>query len=430
MEHSIPESSPLKEIEFPWGAQLDFLRSGAIFRRYQGGQGSGKTLAGCWEVRRYCWLHPGAVVLCTEPHYGMLRDVMLPEFQRQFEESGEAPLVKWVASAWRFELNNGAQIWLRQCDRVDSLRGPSVAAIWMDEAAQSPFAAYQILVGRMRQRGYPHVFLTTGTPRGKNWMHWTFTAGDRPEGAPGYIGAAAGITAASFFSNSLDNPYLDEVTRAGLESAYPPGSLLHRQEVLGESVIFEGLIYTGFDAEKHVASAPDGHAFVRHVIGCDWGWANPGVLLPVGLDRGNVTWSREEVVAREKPLEWWVAEAKRLQEFYHADAILCDPSEPGNIDAMRRAGLPAKAANNSVIPGIAAVSARVNSGRERVAPECLVEQREYQAYSWKQARDGASKADEPLKVDDHVMDARRYVEMELVGRPPASGARPVFISRR
>jgi phage terminase large subunit len=412
----------LKEIDPPWGPQLAFLKSGAVFRRYQGGQGSGKTVAGCFEVRRYVKLHPGAIVICTEPTFPMVRDILQVEFDRQFEEAGELAWVKWRASEHKYRCANGSEIWLRQSDKSDALRGPSVAAVWMDEAAQSPFAAYQIIVGRMRQRGYPHRFLATGTPRGKNWLHWTFTPGDRPEEAPKFIGDAAGIGANSFFSSALDNPYLDAVTRAALESAYPPGSLLHRQEVLGESVLFEGLIYTGFDPETHVADAPAGHQFVRHVIGCDWGWTNPGVLLVVGLDAADWTWSREEVVAMERPMEWWVAEARRLVDKYHAEAILCDPSEPANVTFFRRHNLPAKGANNSVIPGITAVSARINSGRERVSPTCRNELREYQSYSWKQERDGAAKADEPLKVDDHVMDARRYAQMGL--RRP----RPTFRS--
>ncbi len=419
----------LKEIRPPWGPQLDFLKSGATFRRYQGGQGSGKTLAGVFEVRRYVKLHPGAIFLCTEPTFPLVRDTLLVEFQRQFEAAGEASWAQYKAAETKFICGNGSEIWLRQSDKPDALRGPTVAAVWMDEAAQTQYASFQILTGRMRQTGYPHLFIATGTPRGKNWLHWVFTPGDRPEGAPGYIGDPEhGITAESFFANSTDNPHLDAITKAALLRAYPPGSLLHRQEVRGEAVVFEGLIYTAFEPERHVQSAPEPENFVAFSGACDWGWTNPGVFLLGGLHRNGSLWILREWFETQRSLEWWGTVIRQQHEKTRLQFVECDPSEPGNIDYLKRLGLPAHPAENAVIPGITAVSSAFSEGRLFIAPECTNLIRELQAQCWKRTRDNAIRRDEPEKIDDHANDALRYWVMRQVSRPSIA-SRPVFVAR-
>lgn len=412
----------LREIRPPWGPQRDFLKSGAVFRCYMGGQGSGKTCAGVFEVRRYAKLWPGAIVICTEPWYPMVADVLKPEFDRQIEAAGEAGVVEWRASRKAYVYPNGSEIWLRQCDKFDALRGPSVAAVWMDEAAQSPYEAFRILVGRMRQPGYPHVFLCTGTPRGRNWLYWTFTPGDRPEGAPPYIGDGGQVSAELFRASALDNPYLSPLTRAALVQAYPPGTLAYRQEVLGEAVVFEGLVFPQFSPERHVREVPPARRFAVFAMGMDWGWTNPGCLLLAGLDEEGAMWIVEEVYAAEKPLEWWAEQVlARARTHEPCVAVWCDPSDPAGISALARLGLPARKAPNQVLPGIAQVAARFQRGELYISPACPNLIRQLQTYSWRQSRTGEIRRDEPEKVDDHAVDALRYLVSAGFAAPAVVG---------
>jgi hypothetical protein len=421
------ETLAIDGIETPWGPQTKFLQSPALFRRYQGGQGSGKTLAGVWQIRRWAKLLDNAVFIATEPTYPMVRDILIPEFERQWKEAEEEHLVEWRASSMKYVLANGSEIWLRQCEKFDSLRGPSVAGVLMDEGAQSPHKAFQILCGRMRQRGFPHLFMVTGTPRGENWMHWTFTPGERPDGAPLFIGDALkdyigedvvhdGPFAESFFAESLKNPYLDPVTKATLQSAYTPGTPLYRQEVLGETTVFEGLIYTEFKEMHHVCEAPGPRAFERYVIAQDWGWTNPGCQLLIGIDKQDVAWVLEEVYEPKRMVGWWADQAKEQSKHYEVTSVVCDPSEPDNIAEFRRRGLPAVGADNSVIPGITAVGGRFGSDRLFVTPGCVNLISELKSYQWKIRRTGGYeeiKNDEPNQVNDHAADCLRYGVMKL-----------------
>jgi len=450
------ERGVLEEIAEPWGPQRDFICSGALFRRYQGGQGSGKTVAGCFDVRRFAKRHPGAIVIATEPTYPMVRDILRVEFDRQFAAtkllSGppgaetEADVTRFVKSEHKYVLPNGSEIWLRQCDKFDALRGPSCAAVWMDEAAQSPHKAFQVLVGRMRQRGYPHMFLCTGTPRGRNWLHWTFTEGERRPSAPAYIGDmltdlnpeelqhATGPLVESFFACSLDNPYLDPITRAGLQAAYSPGTPLYRQEVRGETTVFEGLVYSEFDELRHVDEPPPPREFVRFVGGQDWNYAQPGAFLVLGLHESGVVWVLEESYQAKRPVqrsprkpdeESWVGVAEELTARWGIDTIACDPSEPEFIRVYRDEGLHAVRANNQVTAGITQVGGLIQRGQLMIAPGCVATLGEIASYAWKASRDDLQ-SDQPNKVDDHAMDALRYGAMELRGgaREPQEVAAP------
>ena len=411
-------TAELREISPPWGPQKQFIKSGAVFKKYQGGQGSGKTVAGVFEIRRYIKRHAGAIVICTEPTYPMVRDILKVEFDRQFAAAGEADLVTWTGGEHKYRLANGSEIWLRQCDKEDALRGPSVAAVWMDEAAQSPYGAFRILVGRVRQQGYPALIMVTGTPRGRNWFHWVFTPGERPDDAPPYLQdileaelpeMAGQGAVASFEAAAIDNPYLPPITRANLLAAYRVGTLLHQQEVLGKAVVFEGLIYKQFDYERHVRELP-GRPVVT-VAGVDWGWTKPGVILVLSMYPDGAMAVREEVYETEKQPAWWAAEAVRLRDACGILCFFCDPSEPDNI-ALMAEHVAAEAANNAVIPGITLVAGAFNDGLLYVSPECPRTISELQSYSWKE-RKGEVRNDEPEKVGDHAMDALRYARMGL-----------------
>ncbi|MFA5715632.1 MAG: terminase family protein [Candidatus Paceibacterota bacterium] len=409
----------LKAIEPPQGAQLAFIKSGALIKKFQAGQGGGKTVAGVFEVRRYVKRHAGAIIICTEPTYPMIRDILHVEFDRQFDAAGENNRVTYRASAEKYILDNGSEIWLRQCDQFDKLRGPSIAAAWMDEAGQCPFGAFQIICGRLRQPGYPHLFMCTGTPRGKNWFYWCFQKGERPDGAPPYIGEmlkkVIGEEPDQFSWGSLQNPYLDPVTKALLQSAYTPGTPMYEQEVLGKTVAREGLVYQFFSPDTHVIEPPEGLHIVEVVCGVDWGYANPGVILTVAMDAQGNIWVLGEECATEKSIKWWTERAQEIEKRHREVIFFCDPSEPANIAEFRSSNLRATKASNAIIPGITAVAANIGRGANSmlfVSPSCTHTIQEFGMYQWKE-RNGESVPDEPQKNNDHAMDALRYAVMAL-----------------
>ncbi len=379
--------------------QQTFLDSRSPSVTFQGGAGSGKTRAGCIKALVTAYQQPGSRGMIVAASYPSLKQAIMPHLETVADELALRRRWQHNRADNQITLPNGAVIWLRSADNPESLLGADLAWAWGDEVGLWKHDAYRYLAGRLRQPGYPHQFFATYTPKGRNWAFDEL--GTEREGLE------------IIRATSLDNPFIDEDFRERLRREYGEGSPFWRQEVLGEFVAFEGLVYPHF-GERHIGAPAADTVFVRTVVGVDWGWANPGVMLVVSLDAADHAWVREEVYERERGLDWWIEQGRRLQAEYGVQAFYCDPSEPANIDALRRAGLRAVAANNAVIPGITALAARINSDREHVAPGCVNLIAEYRSYSWKRQRDGTVKPDEPEKVFDHGADARRYAEAALI----------------
>ncbi len=110
--------------------------------------------------------------MVTAPTYTMLEDSSFRSF---------------IDVAWRLGVVNedgikrsqpphvnlltGAEILFRSADKPDSLRGPNLSGVWMDEASLCDKELFDILIGRLRQdeMGWG---TSTFTPKGK--VHWTY----------------------------------------------------------------------------------------------------------------------------------------------------------------------------------------------------------------------------------------------------------------
>ena len=120
--------------------------------------------------------------------------------------------------------------------------------------------------------------------------------------------------------------------------------------------------------------------------------------------------------------------------------FVCDPSEPAYIQEFRAAGLPAIAAKNEIGAGIQAVAQRLQldeMGRpglillrsalveadgallDAKRPTCT--EQEFPGYVWPRSADGRAVKEQPVKENDHGMDAVRYIVMYLdKGHIPAA----------
>ena len=380
----------------PTGAQLQFLKSGARFKAFVAGLGGGKTVSLVYDTIRYAKLYPGSIQMLTEPTYPMVRDILLPEFNRQLEYQLEVkPEFKAAELKYTFNFNN-SQVWFRQADQFDKLRGPSLSRVGMDEAALCKRQAFDMLASRLRLPGSPLQFMVTTTPRGRNWIYDVF------------VNPSTRFENAVLFNrSSLDNPYLDEDTKAILRQSYSGTS--YRQEVLGQFEVFEGLVYRDFDQDKHVDIIPAADRGWRgFAAGVDWGWTDPTVIVIIGFDAGGHAYVADEWGDTRQPIGTIVEKAIKFRDKYGVKAYFCDPSQPANIFEFQKAGLNAVPANNAILPGIAAVDARIGHNRITFSPSLIGILTEIMQYSFPVDGTGSVKKDMPEDANNHYMDALRY----------------------
>jgi PBSX family phage terminase large subunit len=386
-----------------YGNQYAFTVCPAHFAALNGGIGSGKSIAGAVRTLYAALGSIGGqpvqtpnVGVVTAPTYPMLRDATI----RTFLDIAGDLIADWRKSENVAVLINGSEVLFRSADNPDTLRGPNLTYWWGDEAAYYHADVWRVMIGRLRQFGQQGYAWLTSTPKGHNWLYKEFVQQQRPDYA-------------IFNIQTARNPFLDAAFVAGLREAYTGD--FARQELEGDFVAFEGLIYPEFRRETHITTDAIG-PYAYYVAGVDWGYANPGVIQVCGVDGdGRVTLVREEY-QRQRRIEEWAALARSLHDTFYIQTFYCDPSEPTFIQAFQAAGVAAVQATNDVLPGIQAVKNRLvvrGDGRPRLrlSAEAVQTAVEFEQYAWMENRDGVR--DAPKKVNDHALDALRYACMGI-----------------
>ncbi|GIL09291.1 MAG: phage terminase large subunit [Chloroflexota bacterium] len=391
--------------------QHEFVYSSAHHVAFVGGIGSGKSWAGCARALLASLGEIGGQPLgvpnlgvITAPTYPMLRDSTLRtwlELAAQYVPGFRRDMLNESKMAAR--LPNGSEVLFRSTERPERLRGPSLSWWYGDEAALYPALVRRIMVGRLRQFGALGYDWVTTTPKGRNWVWQTYARAAREDYRL--------ITAAS-----AENVFLDPAIMQMWSEEFVGD--FARQELGGEFVAFEGLIYAEYEPLRHTSRARP-ETLKRVIAGVDWGFANPGVIVVLGQDGDGRVYVLAEAYERRRRVEEWADAAAQMREQWGISEFYCDPSEPEYIKLFVSRGLKAEGANNAVLPGIQAVKNALAVRPDGTAglvinPDCVHLLSEFEQYQWADGRHGIK--DAPVKANDHAMDALRYGVMALSGK--------------
>src|SRR5579859_7636031 len=355
-----------------------FVHASERFSFYVGGVGAGKSTAGAVRALARALDAPGSLGLIGAPTYPMLRDATQRTVFELLDLLGEGYARSYHKSEGRLTLENGSEILLRSMDEPDRVRGLNLAWFWLDEAPLCGYYAWQILKGRLRQRGYATAGWATGTPRGRDGFWRDFEHAPR---------AHHTLYRASTQENAANLPP-DYVSDLGLTGA------LYEQEVLGLFTAFAGLVYafTADEADGNVREPPDDEGVGAHRVrpdpdavrpdpdavrpdpdrvrpwkdvigGVDWGYTHPTAALVFGIDGDGRAWQLAEYYQRRAPLDAAVLPAiLDLTRRYSVRTWYGGPDEPEHLAALRtallRAELPCRVlpGDDAVRPGIQTVT--------------------------------------------------------------------------
>lgn len=394
-----------------YGAQHDFVLTERHFAALCGGIGSGKSYAGATRALLAAMGRVGEqdiptpnLGIITAATYPMLRDATF----RTFRDVARDYIADVNHSEFRAVMINGSEVLFRSATDPDALRGPNAAWWWGDEAALYDGMVWRVMIGRLRQFGQQGYAWVTTTPKGRNWLYREFVESRDPDYAIWRISTRA-------------NPFLSERFVQALEASYTGD--FAQQELEGDFVAHQGLIYVEFRRDKHTFTQRPGQ-FAYTVAGVDWGYANPGVILVFGVDADGRMWLVHEEYQRQRRVEDWAQVGKQLRDTYDIQTFYCDPSEPEYLRMFESAGCPAEQANNEVMPGIQCVKNRLvvqGDGKPRlfVHVDAVNTLTEFEQYQWAENRDGVR--DQPKKANDHAMDALRYAVMGVDAGMGVSG---------
>jgi phage terminase large subunit len=382
---AVPAETTPPVLLFP--RQMRFVRDERPYPAYVGGIGSGKSFAGAAKV--VSRLGRKELGMIAAPTYPMLRDAtrrtlidMLDTFGIEYDLHKTENVIHIPRS--------GHEILCRSLDNPDTLRGPNLDYAWIDEGGLIDREGWRVVKGRVRSGDNPQAWITT-TPKGRNylWEEWERDA----------TGNEFDPTHPLYRVRTTENYHLPEGWAEGLGYT----DEFYSQEIGGEFVAFEGLIYPGFT--RAAVRTVDSEGW-RTLLGVDIGARNPTAVLTVRISGDGRIHVERERYQRNLDSDEITDAIIDTMHTSGADVAFCDPSAKAYIDSWNKRGLRVKPANNDVTRGIGIVKSALADGLT-VDPSCVNTIAEFESYRWSD-----NDKDQPVKQNDHAMDALRYA---LVG---------------
>ncbi len=428
--------------------QLQFHASREPLKAFLGGNRSGKTTAGILDdLIQACdeeaipehlkpykrWKPPFHCRIIVPDFTGAMEGVVhqkLREWTPKSQLVGDRFDKAYEKTTRKLNFKNGSTIdFLTFEQDLDKFGGAAKHRIHYDEEPPKDIRRESM----MRLIDYGGDELFTMTPlHGMSWMYddiWE----------PWTKGKLAESTL--ILVDMDENPYLDEKTKRRALAGMTREEVEARKS--GRFVHFAGMIYDEFSRNTHVIpeirELPES---IRIYVGIDPGMRHMCAVLWAYLNAEDTL-----VVFDELALQGYnvreVCEAIKLQNQKwgkHVDekvipimpySYVIDPAarnvmhNTGRSDQMEytKNGIVTILGQNSVTAGISATKQRLQSHRLLITANCQNTIDQFRKYRWKTAtRSEDDPKEQPVKKDDHMLDALRYVVMSMP-QPPTEEER-------
>ncbi len=288
---------------------------------------------------------------------------------------------------------NTNQILFKSLDNADKIKSAEFNYIWAEEATELTHQDYLQLRLRLRRKNdLNNQIITTFNPIDQ--FHWLKTKVlDREK-------------VSSFQSNYKMNPFLSREYIEQLEGLAEVDENYYRIYALGEWGVLKNLIYSNWDVVDRIPEDYD-----EIVCGLDFGYVHPTALIEVRI-KENEAWARELIYQSHLTNNDLIENMKGKVD--KGTPIYADSTEPQRIQEIYRAGFNIYPAEKSVSFGIN----RVKQYKIHALSDSVNLIKELRSYKWREDKEGKI-LEEPVKFNDHAMDAMRYAlaSLQKTNRP-------------
>lgn len=327
------------------------------------------------------------------PTYQQARDIAWEQLKRDCKNAAES------INEQRLEIKlvNGSLIILRGWESIETLRGQKFDLIVLDEVAmmRNFWLNWQEVI-RPTLTDTKGEALFISTPKGFNHFYDLFNLENTD---PDFK---------SFHFTTYDNPHIprEEVDKAKEQVTEDRFA----QEYMADFRKTEGLVYKEFNRERHTFDRMPELQFVKTFGGHDFGFTNPCATITIKKDRQARYWITDE---------WYATGRTDAQQADYVAALQWDecypdPESPSGIEELRRRGVNVREVvknKDSIKNGISVVRELLNTNRLRVHKSCTNLIWEFETYSYPDKKPDHNENENPLKENDHAMDAMRYALM-------------------
>ncbi len=392
---------------------------------------TGKTFAALWRLDALLRSTPNARAVFVRKVRADMGGTVLVTWRRVTELRGTPPETYGGAHPEWYGYPNGAQCFVAGMDRPGKVLSGEFDWVYVNQAEELGLDDWETLSTRVTGRGAvtPHPMLFGDCNPGPP-SHWILS---RP-------------ALRVMHSRHEDNPTLwrdGAWTEQGTRTLAILDSLTGvRRERLrfGRWVAAEGVVYEDFDRGVHVVEPFPIPAEWRRFRSVDFGYTNPFVCQWWALDPDGRAYLYRELYRAGRLVEDHARDIRNLTGSESIEATVADHDAEDRA-TLARHGIVTVAAKKAVSQGIQAVQSRLRragDGRPRLfvfrgalvgRDESLAEARrpvctadEFETYSWPKGADGKPVKEEPVKADDHGLDALRYACMHFDGAAPMAAS--------
>ncbi len=381
-----------------------------------GGAGGGKSRIAGEKINAYLWKYAGATGLIVRKAREFVTKSAVPFMWQTV--MGHDPRIIHNSSASMFKYPNGSVLYYggmlddKQRESIRSIGGTGgVDIIWMEEANAFTEHDYEELLGRLRgtASSWRQIILSTNPDAPNHWINKRLIL-DRQ--------------ASVYYSRNDDNPNNPSDYQQTLELMT---GVQYQRMVLGQWVQAEGIVFDSFSIEHNVSESAEYDPANGGVI---WG-VDDGYALGGGV--GSMSYHPRVVLFAQFTAQGGVnvfAEYNATQEVSETtlsnalaypypvpDIAYIDSSASELKMRIWQLGIQTYGATHKVSEGIKNVRRLICDGQGvrllKVHPRCKNLISEFQSYQYSSNGVVENGEPKPLKMNDHNLDALRYLTYVL-----------------
>lgn len=421
----------------------------------EGPAGTGKTLAVLEKVNRWMLKCPGSRAMIVRKTRASMTESVLVTYETKVVPDNPAhyPDLNAQQRGTRksYQYPNGSTIVVCGLDDPARIMSTEYDLIAAFEATELTENDWELLTSRLRNGVMPYQQAIADCNPGQP-THWLNQRAERPYSVPvelkPYFPAAreGQKQMTRLLSRHEDNPKMFDAaggrwTAGGAQYLGTLNRLSGARKLRllsGKWAAQEGLVYGEFDAAVHIIPRFEIPADWRRFRVVDFGFTNPFVCQWWAMDGDGRMFMYREIYHSQRLVEDHadgVRDAagsivkRGIKQYSQGENIRTTVADHDAEDraTLARRGINTIPAKKSIAPGIEAVQARLRiagDGKPRLFlfTDALVEvdqnlivskrptstAQEFDGYAYPKGQEGKPVKEDPLKLDDHGMDAMRY----------------------
>ena len=392
-------------------SQLDYINCDAKEFLVEGSAGSGKTIFACYKTIFYALNYPEASIYVYRTTLPALKRTSWKEIREllrrlkiPYDENKTDGIIT---------LENESKIYFGALDELSKVRSLNADMIYIEQAEELRqwefYVELLLRLGRGKAttegEGYPQMLLVVQPEDENHWIYKHYhelvtVDGATPQEYEDNLKRARQERIIAHF-DYRDNYMLPASSRKYYDDLKNTDEELWRRYALGEWGKLSNTIYPNYDTAEFKA-VPD---FIT--AGVDFGFNNPSCfLLCAWYD--NECYVIDEVYESELLNRDFITKCDELLFKYkltpsRLHCVYCDSANPDKIAEFVERGYLAEG-------GVKDVTGKIYTTKQtkiHIDPKCINTLKEIKGYVWKTDKNGKV-LDEPIKVNDHAMDALGY----------------------